>query len=480
MYHDLVNPFAQFGNIIHGPDFIGRKEALEIIESRVVRPLGGGGSLAIVGIPRIGKSSLVYQGLIERKSELHLKKLLPIRIDLALYEQPESFFLALVSSCKQELEELHWDNEAIQISANESLKDNNAWTQRINDIMRFFSKVRQAGIRVIFVLDEFDAARTLFKDSISHIQGVRELAYNPETGVSWVVASRRPINDIEAKTLISTLAGIFLDHYLTVFNEEQDLPLFFARSAEAGLDLTQDHKDIIDSYCGRHPYLLEMLGYHLVKMYTHKDVEIDVAAAFHKVQQKFVDYYDNLIAILREDNDARYKNLLQILFGPIYGLNQNDVTVLMNYGLIRPNPKWTPEQHGVAAYIAFSSHFHEYLHSKIQWVDLWPLLGETEKAMRRVIRLKLPEKYGDGSNEYDEHCLVLMRAAHPKLSDTFEQCKKNRDKDKNGLAPSRDLLDYTYPRDLFTLIFAEWDGLFKSIFGKQPKKNKEYWNDISL
>jgi hypothetical protein len=39
MYHDLVNPFAQFGNIIHGPDFIGRKEALEIIESRVVRPL---------------------------------------------------------------------------------------------------------------------------------------------------------------------------------------------------------------------------------------------------------------------------------------------------------------------------------------------------------------------------------------------------------------------------------------------------------
>ena len=95
------------------------------------------------------------------------------------------------------------------------------------------------------------------------------------------------------------------------------------------------------------------------------------------------------------------------------------------------------------------------------------------------IRLKLPEKYGDGSSEYDEHCLVLMRAAHPKLSDTFEQCKKNRDKDKNGLAPSRDLLDYTYPRDLFTLIFAEWDGLFKSIFGKQPKKNKEYWNDIS-
>ena len=156
MQHDLVNPFAQFGNIIHGPDFIGRGEALEIIESRVIRPAGGGGSLAIVGIPRIGKSSLVYQGLIERKSDLHLRKLLPIRIDLALYEQPEFFFMALVSSCKQELEELHWDNEAIEIAANESLKDHNAWTQRINDIVRFFSRVRQIGVRVIFVLDELD------------------------------------------------------------------------------------------------------------------------------------------------------------------------------------------------------------------------------------------------------------------------------------------------------------------------------------
>ena len=54
--------------------------------------------------------------------------------------------------------------------------------------------------------------------------------------------------------------------------------------------------------------------------------------------------------------------------------------------------------------------------------------------------------------------------------------KKNCNDDKYGLAPSQDLLDYTYPRDLFSFIFAEWDDLFKPIFGKHQKKNKEYWN----
>ncbi len=477
-----TNPFASFGNMISSSSFIGRRGGLEAIERRVIPRLTDGGSLAIVGFPRIGKSSLVYRVLIEAKEELHKSKMLPIWINLGFYsqKQPENFFRALVMLCKEELEELQWENEAMRNAANKALKKELEWTECIFRIQRFFMKVHQSGIRVIFILDEFDHARTLFNNSIEHIQAIRDLAYYPEHQVCWVVTSRRPINDIEAKTSISTLTGILADHYLSVFNEEEDLPAYFECCAKAGLTISPEHKEIIDRYCGQHPYLLAMLGYYLVEMYAHRNIEIDVKAAFQKAEQKFIEYYDNLITILREDDNKRFKKLLQILFGPIYGLKQTDINEMINYGLIRENPASRSEQNSTAptnqntipAYIAFSHHFQEYLRLNMRWIDLWPLLGETEKALRRVIRSKLPEKYSNGTNEYGEYCLEAMKQARPKLASIFQQCEKNRNDDKYGLAPSQDLLDYTYPRAC-SVLFSRNGMIFSSLFlGNIRKKIK--------
>ena len=66
---DFQNPFASYGNIVYGERFIGRKDALRIFQNRIIRPREAG-NLAIIGLPRIGKSSLVYKALIERKKEL--------------------------------------------------------------------------------------------------------------------------------------------------------------------------------------------------------------------------------------------------------------------------------------------------------------------------------------------------------------------------------------------------------------------------
>jgi hypothetical protein len=43
-----------------------------------------------------------------------------------------------------------------------------------------------------------------------------------------------------------------------------------------------------------------------------------------------------------------------------------------------------------------------------------------------------------------------------------------------GSRASRNLIDFTYPHDLFTIIFAEWHT-FKSVFGK----DKNHWNQRS-
>ena len=55
------NPFASFGGIVDGSIFVGRKTETNDIWNRV---LGNNfGNVSIVGIPKIGKSSLMQQAL---------------------------------------------------------------------------------------------------------------------------------------------------------------------------------------------------------------------------------------------------------------------------------------------------------------------------------------------------------------------------------------------------------------------------------
>ena len=58
----LLNPFAECGRIVRGDAFFGRRDELERLEQRLIQPPTGG-SAAIVGEPRIGKSSLGLSGL---------------------------------------------------------------------------------------------------------------------------------------------------------------------------------------------------------------------------------------------------------------------------------------------------------------------------------------------------------------------------------------------------------------------------------
>ena len=57
---ERANPYADFGGTVTGTRFIGREAELRTIASRVFGA-GGFGSIAVVGLPRIGKTSLVSE-----------------------------------------------------------------------------------------------------------------------------------------------------------------------------------------------------------------------------------------------------------------------------------------------------------------------------------------------------------------------------------------------------------------------------------
>ncbi len=378
------NPFSDYGNIVHGKRFIGRHESLRAVENRVTRPKEPG-NLAILGDYRIGKSSLVYQAIMERRDELISRRQLPVWINLGTYDQAVSFFRSLVTLSYDELDELGLLTDRIVHAAKRVLEDKLSWNEGYGRIQRYFEKVRQNNIQILFILDEFDHARHLFKGDISGFQGLRELSYRPEWRINFVTISRRSLRDIELQTkAISTFDLIFLKHHLSMFNET-DVQEYFARLSSVGVEVTQELKERVSFYCGSHPFLLEMLGYELVEQFREYGV-VDVDQSAQRIEQSMADHYQHMVSILREDSSL--KKLLQILFGPVIDVNQTDVEEFQRYGIIRPSIEED-------AYVAFSPHFQTYLRLVERQVDLWPLWRETEMALRSVITSRMTEYYGE-------------------------------------------------------------------------------------
>jgi hypothetical protein len=167
-----------------------------------------------------------------------------------------------------------------------------------------------------------------------------------------------------------------------------------------------------------------------------------------------------MVNVLREDGSLN--KLLQILFGPVVDVKPTDVDGLLKYGLIKPT--------GQGTYAAFSEHFHDFLNLVERETglvgDLWPIWRDTEKALRHLITTTLLDQYG-------ERWIEKLEKARPNLKKIFDECRGAQQKEEKsfGSRASQNLIDFTYPPDLFAIIFAEWNN-FKSIFGK----DKNYWD----
>ena len=466
MIHEFENPFANYGGIVHGDRFIGRKESLDVIESRLIKAKEPA-NLAIIGQPRSGKSSLVYQALIELKEQLVEEHLIPMWFDLSTYDQSEAFFRTLVTGCLEELEDLDRLDEGIQHAADRVSDERISWSERYRKIQRFFKKVRETGYRILLILDEFDNARYLFRNNVADFQKLRELSYQPELGVTLVTTSRRSIKTIELQAGdISTLSETFRRHYLAMFDDEE-LRIFFNRLASAGVDVSEDLKTDVLSYCGGYPYLLEMLGCEIIEM-RQKGQETKVEKAVNPISHALFGHYHHIVDLLEEDGSL--DGLLQILFGPVIDVRQETVNEFLGYGLIRE----TEDE----MYTGFSEHFHDFLRlieRKRGVGDLWPVLRDTEKALRQFISATMLEKYGERWVEQLEKNHPRFRRNHPKTGEPgiFEKCRIAQKKDEHvfGNRASQNLIDFTYPQDLFAIIFTEWNSI-KHTFGK----DKQYWD----
>ena len=167
--------------------------------------------VSIVGPPRVGKSSLARQVLDQFAIGASPSGLtfVPVWITVSGAVSEQSLFRELALLILDQLDECGLPADRLQ-APYAALTAAVGWDQMCMCLKTFLRQVRRAGYQVVAVLDEFDAARTVFHRA-APFQYLRAIAYDPKVGVALITASRRPLSEIVVKSTaeVSNFPQIF-------------------------------------------------------------------------------------------------------------------------------------------------------------------------------------------------------------------------------------------------------------------------------
>lgn len=451
----MMNPFVDEGGIVYGEKFVGRRDALELIEDRVI---GGLSCLAIVGQGRMGKSSLAYHALMYQRQRLAERNRLVSRLNLPELEGRNDLFRKIVRLVYNEIEEhapsLLEDTRIVRY-LQRAMQNNLEWLDLQEAVQQSFKYLKRKNWYVILIIDEFDAARTVLRGDLQAFQTLRELAYQPDWRIGLVTLSRRTLHEIEVRSeAISNLEGIFDTYYLPRFSLDE-LTELVKRVERAGLTYSRELTQAVYDRTGGHPYLSVKLLSRFVAQWLemrHTDLE----HAFEKVQLTFIEYYDELLRLLKEDDSDR--KLLEIVCGPVINATQYDAQKLERYQLVQPFEE---------RYRGFSDHFTRYLNARPQIADLWEVWKNTERALRDFITDTMQKEYGTAWEESVESKFSEVRPI-------FEKCRSFRDNARKfqGEQAPLPLLDYANPLAYWKIIELHWQR-----FSGCLRRTKKEWQE---
>jgi hypothetical protein len=462
---NLDNPFADYGNIVQGNRFVGRKAEIVAIHNRV---LGSNyGNLAIMGLPRIGKSSLAWNALIKEKDELSKRKILIIRLNAGSILNSKDFYLKLMDKALPNVRTLSFDLyeqlATLRQSYNERESD--------NDIEFFFALIKEFNYRLIYILDEFDNLANFFK--LQDFQLLRELSISPDTKICLVTISRRTIQELEPDNgSISNFYGVFTDLHLKPFSDI-DLIDYWEMVENKGIEVSIEYKKEVFYLVGKHPYWIDMMNYYFFNsINSGLNSNIKLFSEIESELKKILWYnYNDIIELMNKE--GLKSHFIQAVVGPVMDLSQMSIERLTKYGLIIPilaKRKYgfyfnNLIENGLAnendiSYDSISIHLNNYLKQRENEYDIWPLWTEAENKVRNLITIYLKKKFGENWRN------PFVNANPKKEADIVDmENKRLKNKKDFGNSASDNLVSYTYPLNLFNcFITSDWTW-FQKVLG---------------
>jgi AAA+ ATPase superfamily predicted ATPase len=479
---NIANPFADNAGIVTGERFVGRQSEINEIHTRVLGELYG--NLAIVGLPRIGKSSLVWNALIPLRDNLLKEKHILTYINVSEESSVTDFFKSLVLSI---LDVIEFDENYSSIyerlfiiyqKARENQNDRYEFKTYLN---KFFINCKRLNLRITFILDEFDRTEQLF--SVADFQLLRALGYEPDRKVCLVTVSRKTLQELEPENgAISNFYGVFSELRLQLFSEN-DLKAYWQRVEDLGLEISEEYKKEVHYFVGSHPYWLDMVNYHIfngVKKGNKSSLEL-LSEIGSELKKFLWDNYDDIISLM--EKEGLKSHFIQAVVGPVVNLTQMSIERLTKYGLVKPvlaREKYgtyfqTLIDAGLAnesdiSYNSISTHLNDYLKQKETEFDIWALWNEAEHQVRNLITIHLKEKYGEDWRD-------AFVAANPKKENDILRMEEMRARNKRtfGNLASDNLVSYTYPLDMWNcFISTDWTWFQRVLSGQQATWREKF------
>ena len=414
----VENPYLGYGTVAVGQRFVGRVQVIDRLIDRVV---GGAGSTAIVGLARIGKSSLAAELLRRVRTEEGMSRRSLI-FDVSTFENGA----AIIAEWYRQL---GGSDDGISASIHQNFR-----------LLRRRLEIEESRSGQTVVIDELDAVRHL-PDGADFLRLLRELLHDPSrTGVVAILCSRRPIARLEQEVRdISTLAGVLEHLSIGPFDEQEFDALCSRGSPQVGADWREEVWEV----SGGHPFLAEM-G-------LCAGLRGDNSVAVGDFHDQAWRHFEQLESFLHDEE--LLSELIQAVIGPRVSSNHAASADLQRYGLTRSSRQ------------ALSKDFTEFLRLIALDPDIWGLFGEVERELRRIIDVVLTDSYGVSY-------LDLLIKRNKGIAASLAEAERLRQVDSRKFpsANNQNLLNYTYPMQLQGIIQAEWQ-LFKPIM----KHDLTYW-----
>lgn len=438
----------QIGGAVSGDSFIGREKLIAKYRKAYLEGTHRVGK-SIVGLTRIGKTSfknVVFSNIPQ--------KVLVIDCDLKLSDTYYALWKKICIKISKYLRKNSIETGYLLELLNDIKNDSDMeWVEFEENIVDIFDELKSLGIRTIIVLDEFDYAEDLFEGKTHYFELFRTIFADHK--VSAMLLSRRQLHTIEKTTYqSSTFHGILEPIYFKGFDDE-DMIGYYKVFENGEIVLAEEQKDEIEYYAGRAPFLLSIIGHHIIET-ANESSKIDVPKIFFDKCKAINDYYRDCMKHLERDDDIR--RIIPFVIGPNVGVTQSDRDELFNLGYLREENN---------ELVAISGYFVNFLSANMLQISIWDNIISLEKKMKLLIEnefISIVNHFsvgGESINAVQRNILKQIDGVSTSLSmyDTFIA------NNLRVFCIESTYLDVISLKDSFKLIKECWTDIFSKYFG---------------
>ena len=483
----IGNPFASPTEEAEGDYFVGRKSVLTEMHRDIVFP-NKISNYHVVGLPRIGKSSLLKAFRKKVQQNHYNLDLIVIYISLDKCENSEAMWREIGKELRIELKrKLSSNNKYASFEEElefEGINENNIDYGYVCSVAKC---MKTAGFFGLVLIDEFDNFSTIA--SKATVGNFRTLFSSSDYGIRAVIASRRMVERIEREVEgavnanVSTLAPIFINgSKLKMFNEEDMVDYWATIGKKIGRTISEKYIQEVQYYVGSHPCLLNLLnGCYWAEQESKDYISNDsTSLSLNKeLLNKLHDAFD--WAVWRDmEKWQLLRSLILSTWGPDDNIPDEELSELDRYGVISKNQILTEPDGPIR--IAISRYFTEWMQIKryiLPFGDEW---SKAEFNMRIIVKCFCDDMYQ--GNE-----IKMISHLETKYIDTFEKNATNlkftakgrfesmRQKKTKAINKYPDMsswtIDYSDPSDLPEIFFKREWLWFEQVLGK----TWDYWRD---